>query len=68
MSDSKFIDIYNFQSAAYHRDLQAFFDHTDQKAKTFDWFSRLVQRSPRPSGFMSAQYIGSTKPNLLDLN
>jgi hypothetical protein len=54
MKPSPSIRVYASQSAEYQRAFQVFLKHTDQKAKTREWLSRLVQTLPSRELFVDA--------------
>jgi SAM-dependent methyltransferase len=54
MNSSTHVNVYDSQSAAYHRAFQVFLDHTDQKAKAREWLDHLVQGLPARDLFIDA--------------
>jgi SAM-dependent methyltransferase len=54
MNASERVNVYDSQSAAYHRAFQVFLDHTDQKARAREWLDRLVQAMPSRDLFVDA--------------
>ena len=54
MSSANLVNVYDSQTAAYHRAFQVFLDHTDQKDTAREHLNRLVQGLPSRRVFIDA--------------
>lgn len=54
MDSTDLVNVYDSQTAAYHRAFQVFLDHTDQKDTAREWLTRLVQALPSRQVFIDA--------------